>query len=126
MTVIARLVAVLLVGEVFLTFSWASRVASMVVIYDASVLVFVGLRLAVSALQVSAATLLYRRAPAGPLFARWGVGLSSVLLIFEIGFRLSPSSIQPGLRTVVVAGYAVYAIVVIWLLRPDRRTGRPE
>lgn len=114
---IRRLIAALLIGEAFLTFSWLSRIGSMVVIYDAQVLVFVGLRTGVAALQVTSALMLYRRAPPAARFAQWSLGLSAVLLLFEVGLRFSPSSIQPGLRAPFLAAYAVYAVVGIWALR---------
>jgi hypothetical protein len=96
---------------------WASRVASAAVVYDAVVLLLLSLRVAVTAGQGTAAWLLTVGASQGWVLARWAIGSSAILLAAELGARLAPSSLQPGLRLPAVAGYALYAAVCWRLVR---------
>lgn len=104
---------VLLVLEALNALLWAARIVSAAVVYDTVVLAMVLLRVLVSALQGVSAWLLAGRALPAIALARLAFVLSALLLVFEIGFRLSPSSVQPGLRLPIVAVYAVYALTCI-------------
>ena len=68
------------------------------------------MRIVVTAVQGMAAWLLIGMAPPAVALARLGFVLSAVLLMAEVGFRLAPTSWPPGLRTPVVAAYALYAM----------------
>ncbi len=103
--------------EIFLNVPWIGRVLSMAVVYDGTVFLMVALRAAVTALQTSAAWMLWQRLPAGPRFGQAAFVSSAVLMYLELGLRLSPSSVTPGLRWPLVVGYAIYALVVVVLLR---------
>jgi hypothetical protein len=104
---------VLLVLEALNALLWAARIASAAAVYDTVVLVMVLLRVLVSALQGVSAWLLANRALPAVALARLAFGLSAALLVFEIGFRLSPSSVQPDLRFPIVAAYVAYALTCI-------------
>ena len=100
---------------------WASRIVSAAAAYDAVVLVMVALRVAVAALQLVSARLLSTRALPGVTLSRLAVILSAGLLVLELGVRLSPSSVLPGLRLPIVVGYALYAAAAVVALN---RIGR--
>lgn len=88
---------------------WAARIVSAAAAYDALVLGMVLLRVGVAALQGASAWMLVGRALPAVTFARLAFAASAVLLVLEIGSRLSPSSIQPGLRLPLVVAYVLYA-----------------
>ena len=101
---------------------WASRIVSAAAAYDAVVLLMVALRVAVAALQLAGAWLLSTRALPGVAFSRLAFILSAALLVLELGVRLSPSSVLPGLRLPIVLGYALYASVAVVILNRIERS----
>lgn len=119
---VSRAVAVALALEVFLNVPWMGRILSMGVVYDGPVFAVVGLRAAVTALQTSAAWLLWQGLPAGPRFGQVALAASAGTLALEIGLRLAPSSLPPDLRWPVVGAYGLYALLAVVILR-DRRAG---
>lgn len=116
-SLVPRVVAMALAYEVANSVSWISRIVSFAAAYDATVFVMVGLRAAVTALQASAAWQLWGRLPAGRSFGPASLLASAILLMFELGARLAPSSLPPGQRGIVIAGYTAYAVAVSWILR---------
>lgn len=97
--------------------AWIGRILAFGSIYDTTVYAVVALRAAVTALQASAAWMLWQRLPAGPLFGQVAFAASATLLVPEIGWRLAPSSITPGFRWPLVIAYAIYAALSILILR---------
>lgn len=118
--------AVLLAVEALNSTLWAARIISAAPVYDAVVLLMVLLRVALSGLQGVSAWMLTGGAPPALTFARLAFALSAMLLVFEIGFRLSPSSIQPGLRLPVIAAYILYASSCIRALALIERSERSQ
>lgn len=114
---IAQIAAVALGIEVLMNAPWIGRILSLNVLYGGTVFAIVAVRAAVTALQTAAAWMLWTGAPAGRGFGQVAFAASAVTLALEIGLRLAPSSVQPGLRGPFVAAYAVYALVAIGLLR---------
>lgn len=96
---------------------WLGGIFAAAAVHDPLVLVLAWVRAIVAALQMWSSGMLIRRAPAGVSFARLSFLLSAALLVVEIGFRLSPSSLQPGLHVPIVVAYAVYAVTCVGLLR---------
>ena len=117
MTALRTTIAILLAFEAVNAALWSARIVSAAAAYDAVVLGMVLLRVLVSALQGVSAWLLAGRALPGLVFARWAFALSAVLMVFELGFRLSPSSVLPGLRIPLIAAYGLYAGMCIGALR---------
>lgn len=113
-------VAIALVYEAIGAAIWAGRIIAFAVIYDAPVLVMVGLRAGVTALQLAAAIMLWWRRPPGVRFAQVALLASTVLIGFEIGAGLAPSSVPPGQRPLRVIAYAAYAAAASWLLQRVR------
>jgi hypothetical protein len=118
------LLAVLLAVEALNAALWSARIISAAAVYDALVLFMVLLRVAVSALQGASAWMLAGGALPAFTFARLAFASSAILLVFEIGFRLAPSSIQPGLRLPVVVAYILYASSSIRALGSIERSER--
>jgi len=116
--------AVLLAIEALNTLLWSARILSVAAAYDAVVLLMVLLRVVVAAGQGMAAWLLAGREPAAVPLARLAFVASAVLLVLEVGFRLSPSSVPPGLRGPLVAAYCLYVLSCMrglaMLARADR------
>jgi hypothetical protein len=119
---VARVAAAALALEVFINVPWIGRILSMGVVYDGPVFAVVAVRAAVTALQTSAAWLLWQGLPAGPRFGQVAFVASAAVLVLEIGLRLAPSSLQPGLRWPLVGAYALYAFLAVLMLR-ERRVG---
>lgn len=119
------MVALLLALEALNSLLWASRILSAAPAYDLLVLCLVGVRVVVSAMQGASAWMLVTHAlPAVPV-ARMAFGASAVLLVFEVGMRLSPSSLPPGVRGPVVVAYVLYAAsCAAGLTRLDRSEHR--
>ena len=109
-------VALLLVLEVLNSTLYALRIVSVAAVYSILVLGMVGVRIAVTALQATAAWQLFTRAPSGVALARLGLAASAVLIVLELGFRLAPSNVLPGWRYPTVAAYCLYALVTIAIL----------
>jgi hypothetical protein len=107
---VRMLLAVLLAVEALNALLWSSRILSAAPAYSAGVLLMVLLRVLAAALQGTAAWLLTGGAPAAVPLARLAFAFSAVLLVGEVGFRLAPSSLPPGLRMPVVVAYGLYAL----------------
>ena len=122
--IVCRVAALALALEVFMNVPWIGRILSMGVVYDGSVFAVVAIRAAVTALQTSAAWLLWQGQPAGRRFGQVAFVASAGVLVLEIGLRLAPSSLLPGLRWPLVGAYALYAALAVLMLR-EPRTG-PE
>jgi hypothetical protein len=117
--------SVLLAIEALNSLLWASKILSAAAAYDVVVLGMVGVRVVVSALQGASAWMLATGALPGIPLARLAFGASAVLLVLELGIRLSPSSLPPALRVPVVVAYGLYAAsCVVWLTRLEREEER--
>jgi hypothetical protein len=93
--------------------------------YGAVALALVLARGVMGVLQLVAGSLLWRRAPAGVALAPAVFLASAALYALEIGLRLRPSSVYPGARWLLVAGYGAYAVIgALLVLR--RRPTRPS
>ena len=112
-----RVIAALLLAEALLSAAWIAGLMPSVPTREAVILVLVTLRGGVSALQLTAATLLFGRRPPGWRLARWALLASAALVTLEIGWRLSPSNIDPTFRSWFVAWYWVYALACGWYLK---------
>jgi hypothetical protein len=115
------LAAALLSSEAVLNGLWLAGKAGRLAMYDPIVWVMLASRGAVTVLQLSAAVMLSRNAPAAVSFARAGWLLSALLVTLEHGARLSPSSLFPVYRWPVVAVYWCYALVLVALLQQAGR-----
>ena len=101
----------LLLGEAIFTGAWLARLLVMLPAYGWTTLAVIGLRVLMALGQVVASVRLSRDERAGATLAAWVFVASAVLLALELGARLRPTNIFPAHRWVVVAIYAVYALV---------------
>jgi hypothetical protein len=128
--VISRLVGFLLLFEAALTIAWLTSLLSTMRVYGALTIVLMAARAVVGALQFVAWVLLSRTTrgagtlpPSAVPIARAAVSASAVLFVAEVGFRLSPSNLDPTFRWMYVLAYWLYAGVVLAVLA---RIGRAQ
>jgi hypothetical protein len=119
---VRRLLALPLLFEGVLTVGWIATLLPTVRVYDAPVLAMVALRGVIGASQLAGGWLLLSDRPPGAAISRAAVAASSALFVAEIGLRLSPSNVDPGLRWPIVLAYSAYAALMIWLLTRVRGT----
>lgn len=110
-------IAVLLAVEAVNAMLWLSGVLTVAGAHGGVVLMMVALRAAVTALQMASAWMLIERTLSAVTFSRLAFSSSAVLLVLEIGFRLSPSSLTPDWRWPIVVAYAIYAAGCIGSLK---------
>lgn len=117
-----RFIAACLFVEGTLTVAWLTSLLSTIGIYDATTQLVIGARGVVGTLQLTSAWLLMAGRLPARVFATWAFALSAILIVLELGARLSPSNLDPAFRWPVVAIYGVYALTMIWLLTRGRAT----
>lgn len=83
----------------------------------ALVLVLIGVRAAVGAVEVVAAWLLLRGSMSSRPLAAAALAASAVLVPLETGWRLVPTNLDPTYRRWLVGAYWVYAATALWVLR---------
>lgn len=115
-----RFIAACLFVEGALTVAWLTSLLSTIGVYDARTLAIIGARGVVGTLQLTSAWLLLGQRMPARVFASWAFVLSAILIVLEIGARLSPSNLDPTFRWTVVALYGVYATVMSLLLTRPR------
>jgi hypothetical protein len=67
--------------------------------------------------------MIWQRRPFGPRLGALALVISALLLVLEVGFGLSASSIFHSYRWPFVTGYATYALAGAWILRPRADVG---
>lgn len=114
-------VAVLLVVEAATSAMWIARMVPRLDIYGPLVGAFVVLRALAATLQGTAGVMIFAGRPAAVLFGQRGLLLSAVLLTFELGAGVTPTSVFPTWRWPLVAAYWGYALVAVWVLEASGR-----
>ena len=108
----------MLVVEAFGTARWLLPLLPSLAGYGAVALALIVLRLLVAALQLTGAGLLLQHRPPGPPLAVAALAASAILVVFEIGFRLTPTDSLAVYRWWMVGSYGVYAALAgTWLAR---------
>ena len=118
--IVLRLIAACLFVEGTLTVLWLTSLLSTLSVYDARTLVVIGARGFVGTLQLTSAWMLLGGRLPARTFAVAAFALSAILIVAELGARLSPSNLDPTFRWPIVALYSVYATTMIWLLTRGR------
>jgi hypothetical protein len=88
--------------------------------YDGVRLALLAARGLVAAVELSAGVSLLSRRAAGPALATAALLLSAALTVFETGFRIAPTGLDPSVRWYYVFLYALAAMVAAIFVR-DRR-----
>jgi len=115
---VIRLLAFLLIAEGVSTLFWLVMLLPSLGWRDRASVAVIVLRGLIGALQLVSGWGLASRTASAPALARFALGISAALLVIEIGFRVSPSNLDPTYRWPLVLAYAVYALVAIFVLRP--------
>lgn len=85
--------------------------------HAATVVATVVARAAIGAVELVAGMFLLQEREPGARLGRIAAGLTAVGGTLAIGFRLAPSSVDPSMRLPTVAGYWLFAILVLALTR---------
>src|SRR5262245_5912461 len=111
-----RILALLLIAEGVWTLVWLTQLLSSLGWRDKSSVAAILARGIIGAMQLSTGWGLASRRPSAVSLARYVLLLSAVLLTIEIGWRLTPTDLDPTYRWLVVLVYWVYASAAIWYL----------
>ena len=111
-----RVLAFLLIAEGVWTLVWFTQLLSSLGWRDKSSVVFILARGLVGAVQLSTGWGLASRRPSSAALARWVLLVSAVLLTIEIGWRLTPTDLDPTWRWPLVLAYWVYALGAVYAL----------
>jgi hypothetical protein len=114
---VTRLLGAILIVEAMLAILSTLRSLPDLPGYDAITIVLVLAGAAVGALQMTSGVLLFERKPSGPPLGQAALLFSAVLTTLVVGFRLAPSDVFYWIRWEYVAGYWVYVLIGIWILR---------
>ena len=115
------LISWLLIGESLWTALWLTQRMGTLAVYDSLTLTLLGARAVTAMAQFVAGWWLQREHPPARTLATAALAASALLFVFELGFRLSPTSVVPGWEWIYVTAYAIYAGAAILILRRSRR-----
>ena len=118
--IVFRIISVCLFVEGATTGLWVAPRLGLIPTYGVVALLFVLARAMVAVLQLTAGSLMWRQVHAGFVFAPVVFGTSAALYVLEVGFRLRPSSVAPGVRWPLLIGYCVYAVACALVVRRGR------
>jgi len=109
-------VAVALVVEAAMSAMWIAQIIPRLDTYGPLIGAFVLIRAVTAALQGTAGVMAFAGHPAAVLFGQRALLLSAVLLTFELGAGVTPTSVFPTWRWPLVAAYWAYALAAVWIL----------
>ena len=118
-----RVISWLLIGESLWTAMWLAQRLGMLAVYDNTARSLLLLRVLVTMAQFVAGWWLQREIPPARTLASTALVSSAVLLVFELGLRLAPTSVVPRWEWIYVGAYGAYALVamtVLWRHREER------
>lgn len=114
------LLSFLLLAEALSTAFWIAGIVPKLASHDAQVVAMVVARGLVGALQLGSGAFLLAGRPSAPVLAQFALLLSAILVMLEVGFAFTPTSLDPMYRWPTVLVYGVYALGWVVVLR--RRT----
>src|SRR6476646_6093150 len=100
-----RVVALLLIAEGVWTLMWLTQLLSSLGWRDKSSVALILARGVVGAMQLTTGWALASRRPSALALARWVLLVSAGLLTIEIGWRLTPTDLDPTYRWPLVLAY---------------------
>lgn len=112
--------ALALLIEGALTVMWVTGLLSTLAVYRGPTLALIALRGLTGALQLTSGWWLLAGRLSAPALATVSVIASAVLTVVEVGFRQSPSNLDPTFRWPFVAVYGAYGALMVWLLTRGR------
>jgi hypothetical protein len=115
--VISRLIAFCLIAEALFGALNFTQLIPQIVIYTPLTIALILLRAMVNAFLFVGGWTLANRRPQGPALARYALAAGAVLTLFDVGLNLAPTMIYPWWRWQVTAGYFIYAMTCILILK---------
>ena len=115
--VISRLIAFCLIAEALFGALNFTQLIPQIVIYTPLTIALILLRAVVNAFLFVGGWTLANRRPQGPALARHALAAGAVLTLFDVGLNLAPTMIYPWWRWQVTAGYFIYAMTCILILK---------
>jgi hypothetical protein len=112
-----RILGLLLIAEGVWTLVWLTQLLSSLGWRDKSSVAVILARGVVGAVQLTTGWGLASRRPPALALARWVLAASAVLLTIEVGWRLTPTDLDPTYRWPFVVAYWIYALVAILFVR---------
>ena|SRR5688572_11636199 len=116
------LISWLLIGESLWTAMWLTQRMGTVAVYDNLTLILLAARAVTAMAQFVAGWWLQRAHPPARTLATAALAVSALLFVFELGFRLAPTSVVPGWEWIYVTAYAVYSGTAIVIVRRSPTT----
>lgn len=111
------LLAFLLIAEALSTAFWIAGIVPKLASHDALVVAMVVARGFVGALQLGSGSFLLAGRPSEPVLAQLALLLSAILVMLELGFAFTPTSLDPMFRWPTVLVYWIYASGWILVIR---------
>ena len=112
-----RLAAFLLIIDALLTGVWLANLLPVLAAYDLVVIVLLIARGLTAAALFMGGWLLLGNRPAATAIAGGALIVSAALITIEIGFRQTPSNLDPTFRWPFVVLYWTYALLLRWYFR---------
>jgi hypothetical protein len=109
-----------LLAEGIWTALWLAGLLPVMGVHSRAVIGVITARAIVGVGQIMAGRWLLARRPGAARLGQVVVAASAVLLVVELGARMSPSNLDPTFRWPVAGLYWLYASVMVWSL--NRRT----
>lgn len=94
----------------------------MLPVYPIPVLLMIGARGLIGAMEAMSGWLLLDRRPVAVPMARLAILLSAVHITLGVGFGLAPTNLDPAFRTPFVVGYWIFAALVWAALASQKQT----
>jgi hypothetical protein len=111
------LIALLLIVEGLSTGLWIARVVPMLGGFGLAALLLAVLRCFVGAMQLVGGIFLIGGRRSAVSLSRTALIASAIVTTFEIGERITPNNLMPGLRWPLVIAYWIYALLASAFLR---------
>jgi hypothetical protein len=121
MSLFSRAIAFLLILESMLSAFHFANLLSFLAVHDGIALALIVARVLLAALQFSAGWMIASRRPQGYALGPWALAAGALLTPFDVGLNLAPTMVEQWWRTEVTIGYALYAIVGIYILITQSR-----
>ena len=101
--------------EVLLASLWIVQLLPSLAYRGALSCVLIGARAVLTAVEFMAARLLMKGEAAAPILARRVLLASACLMTLEVGFRLTPTNLDPTFKWWIVGSYWLY-VLAAWLM----------
>jgi hypothetical protein len=115
------LISGLMILEAVQSALWIQHLLPSLAVRDRTTIALVCLRAVVSSLQIAGGVFLRTRRMTGPAIAQAALIGSALLIVLEVGLRLTPTDRDPTYRWWMVAAYWIYAVAALGWIRTRAR-----